>query len=110
MQFDSRAGRPGGPRCGTAGATPATRALPASPVTGPAAGQDMLRRHALRANWAETVLALLGAAGIVGSLTKTSMLSGPLLAGLLFVPTLGMGAAPSSATPTVPSTRPPRPP
>jgi hypothetical protein len=50
--------------------------------------------HALRANWAETVLALSGAAGIVGALTKTSTLSGPLLAGLLFVPTLGMAAAP----------------
>ena len=50
--------------------------------------------HALRANWAETILALFGAAGIAGALTKTSTLSGPLLAGLLFVPTLGMAAAP----------------
>jgi cellulose synthase/poly-beta-1,6-N-acetylglucosamine synthase-like glycosyltransferase len=50
--------------------------------------------NALRANWAETVLALLGAAGIAGALTKTSTLSGPLLAGLLLVPTLGMAAAP----------------
>jgi hypothetical protein len=50
--------------------------------------------HALRANWAETILALFGAAGIAGALTKTSTLSGPLLAGLLLVPTLGMAAAP----------------
>ena len=50
--------------------------------------------HALRANWAETILALCGAAGIAGALTKTSTLSGPLLAGLLLVPTLGMAAAP----------------
>jgi cellulose synthase/poly-beta-1,6-N-acetylglucosamine synthase-like glycosyltransferase len=50
--------------------------------------------YALRANWAETILALFGAAGIAGALTKTSTLSGPLLAGLLFVPTLGMAAAP----------------
>jgi hypothetical protein len=50
--------------------------------------------HALRANWAETVLALLGMAGMAGALTETSTLSGPLLAGLLFVPTLGMAAAP----------------
>jgi cellulose synthase/poly-beta-1,6-N-acetylglucosamine synthase-like glycosyltransferase len=50
--------------------------------------------HALRANWAESALALFGAAGIAGALTKTSTLSGPLLAGLLFVPTLGMAAAP----------------
>jgi hypothetical protein len=50
--------------------------------------------HALRANWAETILALCGVAGIAGGLTKWSTLGGPLLAGLLFVPTLGMAAAP----------------
>ena len=50
--------------------------------------------HALRANWAETILALCGVAGIAGALTKSSTLGGPLLAGLLFVPTLGMAAAP----------------
>ncbi len=50
--------------------------------------------NALRANWAEAILALLGAAGIAAALTKTDTLSGPLLAGLLFVPTLGMAAAP----------------
>jgi hypothetical protein len=50
--------------------------------------------YALRANWAETVLALFGAAGIAGALTKTNTLSGSLPAGLLFVPTLGMATAP----------------
>jgi len=51
--------------------------------------------HALRANWAETGLALCGAAGMAGALVnKTDTLSGPLLAGLLFVPTLGLAAAP----------------
>jgi cellulose synthase/poly-beta-1,6-N-acetylglucosamine synthase-like glycosyltransferase len=51
--------------------------------------------HALRANWAETLLALAGAAGMAGALVgKTGTLSGPLLAGLLFVPTLGFAAAP----------------
>ena len=50
--------------------------------------------HALRANWAETILALFGAAGMAGALTKWDTLSGPLLAGLLLVPTLGMAAAP----------------
>ena len=50
--------------------------------------------HALRANWVESVLALLGMAGIAGALTQTSTLSGPLLAGLLLVPTLGLAAAP----------------
>ena len=50
--------------------------------------------EALRANWAECVLALLGTAGIAAALTKYTQLSGPLLAGLLLFPTLGMAAAP----------------
>jgi hypothetical protein len=50
--------------------------------------------EALRANWAESSLALLGMAGIGGALTRTAELSGPLLAGLLVFPTLGMAAAP----------------
>jgi hypothetical protein len=50
--------------------------------------------EALRANWAESVLALLGFAAIAGALTKASQLSGPLLAGLLLFPTLGLAAAP----------------
>ncbi len=50
--------------------------------------------EALRANWAESTLALFGFAGIVGALTKATQLSGPLLAGLLLVPTLGLAAAP----------------
>src|SRR5882757_1547194 len=50
--------------------------------------------HALRANWAETILALFGFAAIAGALTRWNQLSGPLLAGLLFVPTLGLAAAP----------------
>jgi cellulose synthase/poly-beta-1,6-N-acetylglucosamine synthase-like glycosyltransferase len=50
--------------------------------------------EALRANWAETLLALLGAAGIAGALTRPAGLAGPLLAALLLFPTLGMAAAP----------------
>src|SRR5208283_5222824 len=50
--------------------------------------------EALRANWAESTLALSGFAGIAGALTKTNQLSGPLLAALLLFPTLGMAAAP----------------
>jgi len=50
--------------------------------------------EALRANWAETSLALLGLLGIAAALTKFSELSGPLLAGLLVFPTLGLAAAP----------------
>jgi hypothetical protein len=50
--------------------------------------------EALRANWPESALALLGAAGIAGALTKPTQLSGPLLALLLVFPTAGMAAAP----------------
>jgi hypothetical protein len=50
--------------------------------------------EALRANWAESALALFGFLGIAGALTKTNQLSGPLLAGLLLFPTLGLAAAP----------------
>ncbi len=50
--------------------------------------------EALRANFAETLLAMLGAAGIAGSLTRTDTSAGPLLAGLLLFPTLGLAAAP----------------
>jgi cellulose synthase/poly-beta-1,6-N-acetylglucosamine synthase-like glycosyltransferase len=50
--------------------------------------------EALRANWAESSLALLGLAGIAAALTKAAQLSGPLLAALLLFPTLGMAAAP----------------
>jgi hypothetical protein len=50
--------------------------------------------EALQTNWAESLLALLGLAGIAAALTKPTQLSGWLLAGLLVFPTLGMAAAP----------------
>ena len=50
--------------------------------------------EALGANWAESLLALLGLAGIVAALSKPAQLSGWLLAALLVFPTLGMAAAP----------------
>ena len=53
--------------------------------------------QALRANWAESALALLGAAGIAGALSKGTQPSGLLLAGLLLFPTLGMAAAPCNS-------------
>jgi len=48
----------------------------------------------LRANWAESALALAGLAGICASLTRPTQISGPLLAALLVFPTLGLAAAP----------------
>ena len=50
--------------------------------------------QALRANWAESALALLGVAGIAAALSRPEKLAGPLLAALLLFPTLGMAAAP----------------
>jgi hypothetical protein len=50
--------------------------------------------EALRANWAESALALLGFIGIGCALSKAAELAGPLLAGLLLFPTLGLAAAP----------------
>ena len=50
--------------------------------------------EALRANWAESTLALFGFAAIAGALTRWNQLSGPLLAALLLFPTLGLAAAP----------------
>ena len=60
----------------------------------PKTGERTTWFHALRANWAETTLALFGIAGIVGALTRAGQLSGPLLAALLLFPTLGLAAAP----------------
>jgi hypothetical protein len=50
--------------------------------------------EAIRANWAETTLAVLGAGGIAAGLAHLNQFSGPLLAGLLLFPTLGFAAAP----------------
>jgi cellulose synthase/poly-beta-1,6-N-acetylglucosamine synthase-like glycosyltransferase len=50
--------------------------------------------EALRANWAESLLAALGLAGIAAALTRPTQLSGWLLSALLIFPTLGMAAAP----------------
>jgi hypothetical protein len=50
--------------------------------------------EALRANWAESILAVFGFAGIAAALSKVPQLSGFLLAALLLFPTLGMAAAP----------------
>src|SRR6516165_6484899 len=50
--------------------------------------------EALRANWAESTLAVLGFVGIALALTKITRLAAPLLAVMLVFPTLGMAAAP----------------
>jgi hypothetical protein len=48
----------------------------------------------IKANRAESFLAACGAVGIAAALTHPTTLSGPLLAALLFFPTLGFAAAP----------------
>ena len=48
----------------------------------------------LRANWAESLLALLGVLGLAAAMTRPTELAGPLLAALLVFPTLGLAAAP----------------
>jgi hypothetical protein len=48
----------------------------------------------IKANRAESILAACGAVGIAAGLSHTGTLSGPLLAALLFFPTLGFAAAP----------------
>ncbi len=53
--------------------------------------------EAIRANWAESALALLGMAGIAAALTRPTQLAGQLLAALLIVPTVGMAAAPMNS-------------
>ena len=60
----------------------------------PKTGEQTRWWEALRSNWAESELAPLGFAGIAGSLTKLNQFSGPLLAGMLLFPTLGLAAAP----------------
>ena len=49
----------------------------------PKTGEQTSWWNALRANWAETTLALFGLAGIIGALNRINTLSGPLLAALL---------------------------
>jgi len=53
--------------------------------------------RAFAANWAETALGILGVAAIVASLTRLDTASGPLLAVLLVVPTIGLLAAPANS-------------
>jgi hypothetical protein len=50
--------------------------------------------EALRANWAESTLAVFGMVGIGLALANVTRLAAPLLAAMLVFPTLGMAAAP----------------
>jgi hypothetical protein len=50
--------------------------------------------EAFRTNWAETLLAALGVLAIAAGLSRLDTYAGPLLAGLLLFPTLGLAAAP----------------
>jgi Glycosyltransferase like family 2 len=60
----------------------------------PKTGESAKWWEALRANWAESALAVLGLTGIGLALSKPTQLSSPLLAALLLFPTLGFAAAP----------------
>src|SRR5207248_11154811 len=60
----------------------------------PKTSEHMPWWEAFRANWAETLLAVLGVLGMAGALTRLDTYSGPLLAALLVFPTLGLAAAP----------------
>ena len=62
---------------------------------------------AIRANWAETGLAVLGLAGIAAGLSRVDTYAGPLLAGLLVFPTLGLAAAPVNSPAAQRATLPP---
>jgi cellulose synthase/poly-beta-1,6-N-acetylglucosamine synthase-like glycosyltransferase len=62
---------------------------------------------AIRANWAETSLAVLGLAGIAAGLSRLDNYAGPLLAGLLVFPTLGLAAAPFNSLAAQRATLPP---
>jgi cellulose synthase/poly-beta-1,6-N-acetylglucosamine synthase-like glycosyltransferase len=64
--------------------------------------------EALRANWAESTLAVLGLLGMAGAVSRPEAgLAGPLLAGLLLFPTLGMAAAPVNSWAAQRATLPP---
>ena len=60
----------------------------------PKTTENMRWWEALRANWAESVLAVLGLLAIGAALTRADTFSGPLLAGLLLFPTFALVAAP----------------
>jgi glycosyltransferase involved in cell wall biosynthesis len=63
----------------------------------PKAAEQARLRQALKANWAECALALLGMAGMAAALSEPSSPGGPVLAALLLFPTLGMAAAPANS-------------
>jgi cellulose synthase/poly-beta-1,6-N-acetylglucosamine synthase-like glycosyltransferase len=63
----------------------------------PKTGEQTSIWRALKANWAETLLAILGMVGIAISLTRLDTYTGPMLAALLVAPTLGMAAAPANS-------------
>jgi cellulose synthase/poly-beta-1,6-N-acetylglucosamine synthase-like glycosyltransferase len=60
----------------------------------PKTGADTHALDAVRGNKGETLLAVLGAAGIVAALLHADTISGPLLAGLLLLPTAAYASAP----------------
>ena len=71
---------------GGAGTAPLRRYTSAGIAGGTSATQQTRWWEALRANWAESTLALFGFADIAAALTKANQLSGRLLAALLLFP------------------------
>jgi hypothetical protein len=63
----------------------------------PKTGEHASVWRVIQANWAETGLACLGAIGILAALSRVDTFSGPLLAVLLLVPTIGLAAAPANS-------------
>jgi cellulose synthase/poly-beta-1,6-N-acetylglucosamine synthase-like glycosyltransferase len=60
----------------------------------PKTGDAPTALDAVRGNWAEMTLAVLGVAGIAAGLSHPTAYAGPLTAALLLWPTLGFAAAP----------------
>ncbi|WP_310964314.1 glycosyltransferase family 2 protein [Nocardioides terrisoli] len=60
----------------------------------PKTSEDARAIDALRGNRSETFLAVLGILGIIAALMHAQALSGPLLAGLLLLPTIAYASAP----------------
>jgi cellulose synthase/poly-beta-1,6-N-acetylglucosamine synthase-like glycosyltransferase len=73
----------------------------------PKTHEEPVWTDAIKANWAECLLGVLGLAAIAGSLTRASSYGGVLLAGLLVWPTASFLAAPYNSLSAQQATLPP---